>query len=77
MSELDGLNANLQWIMKKQEEQERIMSDIFDRLRVIETELAKQQANRKPPMNGWAIFGVIATVSATILLILDRIYVNQ
>ena len=77
MSELDTITADLKWMRKNMENQDQLMLEVFERLRKIETDLATIQANQKPPMNGWAVFGIIATVAATILLVLDRIYVNQ
>jgi hypothetical protein len=77
MSELDTITADLKWMRKNMENHDQIMQEIFERLRSIENDLATMKGNQKPPMNGWAIFGIIATVAATALLVLDRIYVNQ
>lgn len=59
------------------ESHDQLMLEVFERLRKIETDIATMQANQKPPMSGWAVLGIIATVAATVLIILDRIYVNQ
>lgn len=77
MSELDALAADLRWMRKNMENQDKIMAEVFDRLRKIETDLAAMSANQKPPMSGWAVLGVVVSVAATVLLILDRIYINQ
>jgi hypothetical protein len=77
MSELDALSADLRWIRKNMESQDRLMADIFERLRTIETELAQIQAKQKPPISGWTVFGIVATVAVSALLILDRLYLGQ
>ncbi len=59
------------------ESHDTILVEIFERLRKIETDLAALEAKQKPPMSGWTIFGIVATVAVSVLLILDRIYVNQ
>lgn len=77
MSELDALAADLRWMRKSMEEHDKIMSEMFERLRKIEVDIATIQANQKPPINGWALFfGIVAAVGG-ILIVLDRIYVNQ
>lgn len=77
MSELDALAADLRWMRKNMENQDKISAEIFERLRAIETDLSALKANQRPPISGWAIFGIVASVMATALIILDRIYVNQ
>lgn len=77
MSELDILNANLDWLRRNMEKNEKLLEEIFDRLRKIETDLAALEAKQRPAISGWAIFGVVGSIAATILIILDRIYVNQ
>ncbi len=77
MSELDALAADLRWMRKNMENQDKLTLEIFERLRAIENDLATMKANQKPPMNAWAVFGIVASIAATILLVLDRIYVNQ
>lgn len=77
MGELDGLTADLRWIRKNMESHDTILVEIFERLRKIETDLAALEAKQKPPLSGWTIFGIVATVAVSVLLILDRIYVNQ
>lgn len=59
------------------ESQDRLMAEIFERLRTIETELASIQAKQKPPINGWTVFGIVATLAVSALLILDRLYLGQ
>lgn len=77
MSELDALAADLRWMRKSMEEHDKIMAEMFERLRKIEVDIATIQANQKPPINGWALFfGVVAAIGG-ILIVLDRIYVNQ
>lgn len=77
MSELDALAADLRWMRKSMEEHDKIMAEMFERLRKIEVDIATIQANQKPPINGWALFfGIVAAIGG-ILLVLDRIYVNQ
>ena len=77
MSELDALAADLRWMRKSMEEHDKIMAEMFERLRKIEVDIATIQANQKPPINGWALFfGIVAAVGG-ILIVLDRIYVNQ
>lgn len=77
MSELDIVNSNLDWLRKNMEKNEKLLEEIFDRLRKIETDLAALEAKQRPPISGWAIFGVVGSIAATILIVLDRIYVNQ
>jgi len=77
MSELDALAADLRWMRKNMENQDKISAEIFERLRAIETDLSALKANQRPPISGWAVFGIVASVMATALIILDRIYVNQ
>lgn len=77
MSDVDVLKADLNWIRKSMEKQEANQAEIFSRLRQIEADLESIKATQKPPVNGWALVGVIISVIAGILLILDRIYVNQ
>jgi len=77
MSELDALTADLRWIRKNMENQDRIMAEIFERLRVIENDLSAIQAKQKPPINGWTVFGVVATIAVSTLLILDRLYLGK
>jgi hypothetical protein len=57
------------------ESQDRLMADIFERLRHIETELAAMKANEKPPISGWTVFGIVAASAVSILLVIDR-FVN-
>lgn len=77
MSELDALAADLRWMRKSMEEHDKIMAEMFERLRKIEVDIATIQANQKPPINGWALFfGIVAAIGG-ILIVLDRIYVNQ
>lgn len=77
MSELDALAADLRWMRKNMEQQDKISAEIFDRLRAIENDLAALKANQKPAVSGWTVFGIVATIAVSVLLILDRIYVNQ
>lgn len=77
MSELDALTADLRWIRKNMENHDTIMVEIFERLRKIETDLAAIEAKQKPPISGWSLFGIIVTIVVGILVVLDRIYVNQ
>lgn len=77
MSELDIVNSNLDWLRKNMEKNEKLLEEIFDRLRKIETDLAALEAKQRPPISGWAIFGVVGSIAATVLIVLDRIYVNQ
>jgi len=77
MGELDAVTANLDWLRKSMDKNEKVLEEIFERLRKIETDLAAIEAKQKPPISGWAVFGIIASVMATALIILDRIYVNQ
>lgn len=77
MGELDGLTADLRWIRKNMESHDTILAEIFERLRKIETDLAAIEAKQRPPISGWTVFGIIATVAVSVLIILDRIYVNQ
>jgi hypothetical protein len=77
MSELDALNANLDWLRKSMEKNDKTLEEIFERLRAIETDLSAMKANQRQPISGWSIFGIIATVAVAALVILDRIYVNQ
>lgn len=77
MSELDAVVADLRWMRKSMEEHDKIMAEMFERIRKIEVDIATIQANQKPPINGWALFfGIVAAVGG-ILIVLDRIYVNQ
>lgn len=77
MSELDALAADLRWMRKSMEEHDKIMAEMFERIRKIEVDIATIQANQKPPINGWALFfGIVAAIGG-ILILLDRIYVNQ
>jgi hypothetical protein len=75
MSELDVLAANLQWMRDHMESQDRMMAEIFERLRHIENELASIKANERPPLNGWTVFGIVAASAVSILLVIDR-FVN-
>lgn len=59
------------------ENHDQLMLEVFERLRSIENDLATMKANQKPPMSGWAVLGIVVSVAATLLVILDRIYVNQ
>lgn len=77
MSELDTITADLKWMRKNMENHDQLMLEVFERLRSIENDLATMKANQKPPMNGWAVLGIVVSVAATLLVILDRIYVNQ
>lgn len=77
MSELDALAADLRWMRKSMEDHDKFMAEMFERLRAIENDLSAIKASQRPPISGWAIFGIVASVAATILIILDRIYVNQ
>jgi len=77
MSELDGIAADLKWLRKSMEDHDKIMAEMFDRLRKLETDMAALMAGQKPPMNPWTIFGIIATIAVSALIVLDRIYVNQ
>lgn len=77
MSELDTITADLKWMRKNMEQHDQLMLEVFERLRSIENDLATMKANQKPPMSGWAVLGIVVSVAATILVILDRIYVNQ
>lgn len=77
MSDVDVLKADLSWIRKSMEKQEANQAEIFSRLRQIESDLESIKATQKPPINGWALVGVIVSVIVGILLVLDRIYVNQ
>jgi hypothetical protein len=77
MSELDTITADLKWMRKNMEQHDQLMLEVFERLRSIENDLATMKANQKPPMNGWAVLGIVVSVAATLLVILDRIYVNQ
>ena len=77
MSELDALAADLRWMRKNMEQQDKISAEIFERLRAIENDLSALKANQKPAVNGWALVGIVATIAVSVLLILDRIYVNQ
>ena len=77
MSELDALAADLRWMRKSMENSDKVTLEIFERLRAIETDLATMKANQKPPMSAWAVLGIVVSVAATVLVILDRIYVNQ
>ena len=77
MSELDALAADLRWMRKNMESHDTILVNIFERLRKIETDIAAIEAKQRPPISGWAVMGICASIIATALIILDRIYVNQ
>jgi len=77
MSELDSISADIRWMRKNMESHDMSLVEIFERLRHIETELATIQTNQKPPISGWTVMGICATIAVSVLLILDRIYVNQ
>lgn len=59
------------------EAHDTILVEIFERLRKIETDLAAIEAKQRPPISGWTVFGIVATVVVSALILLDRIYVNQ
>ena len=77
MSEIDGLVADLRWLRKSMEEHDRVVTEIFERLRQIEVQVSRIEAKQKPPLNSWTIFGIISTVIATSLIVLDRIYITR
>lgn len=77
MSEIDGLVADLRWLRKSMEEHDRVVTQIFERLRQIEVQVSRIEAKQKPPLNSWTIFGIISTVIATSLIVLDRIYITR
>lgn len=77
MSDVDVLKADLSWIRKSMEKQEANQAEIFSRLRQIEADLESIRASQKPPISNWALVGIIVSVIGGILLVLDRIYVNQ
>lgn len=77
MSELDAVTADISWIRKNMEAHDTILVEIFERLRKIETDLAAIEAKQRPPISGWTVFGIVATVVVSALVLLDRIYVNQ
>lgn len=59
------------------EAHDTILVEIFDRLRKIETDLAAINAKQAPRISGWTLFGIIVTVIAGALVVLDRIYISQ
>lgn len=77
LSEVKALRVDMGWIKSSIEAQSTNVIEIYARLRELETDVASIKANQRPPLNGWALFGIMATVVATALLVLDRIYVNQ
>jgi len=77
VSDLDAIAADIRWIRRNMEAHDNSLVEIFGRLSKIEADLAGIQAGQKPPVSGWAIIGVIATIAVSVLVILDRIYVNQ
>lgn len=74
MTDYDVVKNDLAWIRKSMETQEDNQAEIFERLRRIEADLEALKAAQRPPISGWTIFGIVATVAVSVLLILDRIY---
>ena len=74
MTDYDVVKNDLAWIRKSMETQESAQAEIFERLRRIEADLEALKAAQRPPISGWTIFGIVATVAVSVLLILDRIY---
>lgn len=77
LGEIKALRTDMGWIRSTLESQGANVVDIYDRLRALETDVASIKAGQKPPVSGWTIFGVVATIAVSILVILDRIYINQ
>lgn len=77
MSELDTVLTDLKWMRQNMEKMEQSLLEIFERLRSIENDVAQMKSDRKPPISGWTVFGIVASVVVAAIAILDRIYVNQ
>jgi hypothetical protein len=77
LGEVKALRTDMTWLKASIEAQGTNVVEIYSRLRELETDVASIKANQRPPISGWALFGIVATVVATVLLVLDRIYVNQ
>lgn len=77
LSEVKALRVDMGWIKSSIEAQSTNVIEIYARLRELETDVASIKANQRPPLSGWSIFGIVATVVTVALVVLDRIYVNQ
>lgn len=77
MTEADGIAAELRFMRKTMETQDKLLLEVAERLREIELTVAEIKAKQKPPMHPWAMSGIMASILATGFVVLDRIYISR
>ena len=77
LGEIKLLRSDMTWVRSAIDTQAGSQLEIFERLRAVEQDLAAIKAGQAPRMSGWAMLGIIGSVAVAILVILDRIYINQ
>lgn len=77
LGEIKLLRSDMSWVRSAIDTQAGSQVEIFERLRAVEQDLAAIKAGQTPRMSGWSVLGIVGSIAVAILLILDRIYINQ
>lgn len=77
LGEIKLLRSDLTWVREKLNSQSDNVSSLYDRVREVETTIARIEARQKPTVAWPAIVTIIVSVAVAILAVADRIYVNQ
>lgn len=77
LGEIKLLRSDLTWVREKINTQTDNVSSLYDRVREVETAIARIEARQKPTVAWPAIVTIIISVAVAVLAVADRIYVNQ
>jgi hypothetical protein len=77
LGELKLLRSDLAWVREKLNSQGDNVTNLYDRVREVETAVARIEARQKPAVSWPAIATVVVSLTVAIIAIADRLYVNQ
>ncbi len=77
LGEIKLLRSDLTWVREKINTQTDNVSSLYDRVREVETAIARIEARQRPTVSWPAVVTIIISVIVAVLAIADRIYVNQ
>ncbi len=75
--ELKALRSDITWMREKLGSQSDNVANLYDRVREVETAIARIEARQRPTIAWPAIVTIIISVMVAVLAIADRIYVNR
>lgn len=75
--ELKALRSDISWVREKLNSQSDNVANLYDRVREVETAIARIEARQRPTIAWPAVVTIVISVMVAILAVADRLYVNQ